>query len=182
MTNDNERTSILKDYYLEIEKIAELHSQNITLPPVENLPEDILFYLRIEMVAQTKLVEKRIIEIFEQRRNEVIDYLQVRVEETSNNIQRAKYNHILFILTKDNTYCQKVINFYKKALELAFSETQKEFYQLFVDDIFKVIIELSYKIKFKMSELKTQIKSFLTDNGKCRVANALHHTPTHAKV
>lgn len=153
----------LDAYYSEIENISELITHTYISFP-ENATEKEMFYLRVEYWAQTVIVEDSIVEMFGDKIKEVKDYLTTRISDTSNVILKAKYNNFVFILTKNNSYCQEAILYYQKALKAAFQDTSKEYYELRVDEIFEKILELSCRIKYQLSELKKQIVGYLSDD------------------
>ena len=160
-------STTLNNYYSEIEKLSVSKFHIKIFPPMEditNMVEEERFYIHIEYWAQLALNEKSIIKKFGSNKESVIGYLKERINTTSNDILKAKYNNFIFILSKNNIDCQEAIKFYQKALLLAFKDTQREFYELSVDNIFEKILDLSLKIEYQIDELKEQIKNYLTNN------------------
>lgn len=154
---------ILESYHLEIEKISEL-IPHVIFPNIEGISEDEIFWIRVEYFSQTALVEGSIVEMFEGKKNEVTEYLTERIANTSNVIMKAKYNNFIFILTKNNSYCQGAIEYYQQALTSAFKDTNKEYYELRVKEIFERVLEMSNSIKYRLVELKKQIAGYLCDD------------------
>lgn len=154
---------ILEGYYLELEKISEL-MPHVLFPNIETVSKDEHFWLRVEYFSQTALIEDSIVEMFGGKKDEVTEYLIARIANTSNVILKAKYSNFIFILTKNNNNCQEAIGYYQQALIIAFQETDKEYYELRVDEIFEKILELSCRIKYRLPELKKQIAGYLLDN------------------
>lgn len=152
-----------KDYYLELEKTSEFISY--ALPSdIESVTEDELLLLRVEYFAQTALDEDSLIKTFDGKKYDVTKYLTTRISNTSNVILKAKYNNFIFILTRNNSYCQEAIKHYQQALSSAFQNSGIEHYELHVDKILERVIDLSIKIKFKIPELKSQIIGYLSDS------------------
>lgn len=152
-----------KDYYLELEKTSELIRH--ALPPdIEGVSENELFLLRMEYFAQTALVEDSLIKAFDGKEDEVVEYLKTRIDNTSNVILKAKYNNFIFILTRNNSYCQEAIKHYQQALIYAFHNSDIEHYELRVDELLERVIDLSIRIKFQIPELKSQITGYLSDD------------------
>lgn len=150
-------------YYLEVEKISEL-IPHVIFPNIEGISEDERFWIQVEYFSLTALIEDSLVEMFGGKKDEVTEYLTARIANTSNLILKAKYNNFIFILTKNNNNCQEAIRYYQQALVIAFQETDKEYYELRVDEIFEKILELSGRIKYRLPELKKQIEGYLTDD------------------
>ena len=176
----NDRRINLKDHYSVIENISDLNPY-IQLPSVENCSVEELFYLLIESKAPrlhieeiadynnpTKTIKVNVInemsKLFGQRKDDVLNYLKERIAETSNIIQKARYNYFIFILNNKVLFCQEAINYYQKALEDTFANTQRELDEFLLNELFKIICKLSIRINYKIDELKIQIKSYLADN------------------
>lgn len=156
-------STILDTYYSEIERVSELITHTYTSVP-EDATEKEIFCLRVEYWVQTIMAEDNIIKMFGDKINEVKEYLTARISDTSNVILKAKYNHFIFILTKNNNYCHEAILYYQQALTAAFQDKNKEYYELRVDEIFEKILELSGRIKYQLPELKKQITGYLSDD------------------
>ena len=157
------KDTLLEQYYVEIEETTEMVSHKI-FNITEELSEEDIFHLRIEYFAQTPLNEQVLLKNFEQRKEEVLQYLKKRISTTSNIILKAKYNNFVFILTKNNSFCQEAIEYYQEVLKNAFTNTQNENYEFTIEDTLEKIVELSIKIRYKISELKTQVTSYLKNS------------------
>lgn len=157
------KDNLLEQYYVEIEETTEMVSHKI-FNITEELSEEDSFHLHIEYFTQTILDEQVLLKKFEQRKEEVLQYLKKRISTTSNIILKAKYNNFAFILTKNNSFCQEAIEYYQEVLKNAFINTQNENYEFTIEDTLEKIVELSIKIQYNISELKTQIKSYLKNS------------------
>ena len=159
----DKKIECMEDYYSEIENISELKSY-INWSEFESLSNDVLLKLRVEIFTTTRNEYTKTTFYEFVNCNEVQylnNYLSQRVVNTANYIMKAKYNELLYIISSSKNYCIEAISSYQDALKYSFTDTSKEFYELRVVELFQKILELTFKIKFNIDDLKKQYFDYL---------------------
>ena len=159
----NSSNENITQFYQEIEKVDRLHT-HINVPIDDTLSEIEKAYMRIEYFTLNMLNEETILEGFSEENHSNVEYLKNRIKAAHNPLLRAKYSEFIYILTRNNTFCISAIDLYKEALKITFLNTTLEYYELYVEEVFQKIIDLSLRIKYKLTELRGQVMQHLYDS------------------
>lgn len=95
----------------------------------------------------------------------IIEYINSRISKTDNIILKSKYNYALYLLSRNNQYCQKAIDGFHEILTQTFSNIDNiDHGNIRVYDILEFILLLSTSIKnYKLDEAKQIINSYIDD-------------------
>lgn len=156
----------LEDFYNEIEKTSELKSF-VTFPLNETNEESLLMKARVEyVILSSKTFTGKNIESFINLNDvsEIVAYLTHRIESTKNTLLSAKYNELLYIISKNNSYCVKSIDNYSSYFNLILHDKEHKAGIFKLYDIYSKILTLSLPIKYKLLDLKQQYLSIITNS------------------
>lgn len=95
-------------------------------------------------------------------KDEIIQYGRNRRENTSNIYLLARYNHVLYNLTKNTIYCKDAIENYTTVLKQYITSDNKNGYDVHI--VLDWIIKLSKKVKLNMSAMEELILAYLKSN------------------
>jgi len=159
-----EEQDILNKFYIEIEKIEECIP--LIQPDISDwskVSSELQFKIVIESNSLLKLNPDNIRQIFNDKIESVTDYLKERIHKTQNYLLKAKYNHFLYCLTRNNQFGNQAIIEYQKTLLLYLNNPKQENINQYFQDILDIIIHLTETTKYKTIELKEQIHNYLKD-------------------
>lgn len=124
----------------------------------------------IESHALSRMEQNHIKNIFENDIETAQDYLANRIKNTSNYLLKARYYHLLHVLSNRHRDILQAIENYKIALDiLLVNDPDKNKYVDF-QEILDIVIQLCLKFKYKIDELKEQINNYLiSDNAYPRL-------------
>ena len=89
----------------------------------------------------------------------VKEYLSSRILETDNFLLKARYNHFLYCLTKNNLFAQEAIENYQKTISVFNNNIDFLIHRF--SKILSIIISLTETARYKIEELKKQIYDYL---------------------
>jgi len=159
-----EEQNILYDFYLKLENIEKVIS--FIQPDISDWSKassELRLKVWIETNSLTKLDSDDIRQRFKEYKDSVIEYLNERIETTRNYLLKARYNHFLYCLTRNNQYGNQAIEEYQRTLLLYINNTKQENIYLNFQDVFEIIISLTKSTKYKTEELKEQVHNYLKD-------------------
>jgi len=159
-----EEQNILDKFYIEMEKIVECIP--LIQPDISDwskVSSELQLKICIESNSLSILDHDNIRQIFNDRIDDVVVYLKERIQNTQNNLLKAKYNHLLYCLTRNNQYGKKAIDEYQRNLALFLNNQNLEILNTSFQDVFDIIIRLTETTKYKAEELKIQIHNYLND-------------------
>lgn len=157
-----EEQKILDNFYLKLEKVDECCA--LVLPENfdwNNSSVDLRLILSIECNLLSKLNVDHIQEIFNDKKTSVEEYLNERIKETQNHLLKAKYNHFLYCLTKNNQVGNKAIDEYQITLNSYLTNQTQEGVSEKFQDVYDIIVFLTKSIKYKLDEFKKQTHDYL---------------------
>lgn len=163
--------NILKKLYSDIEVMEELNEFPIcTLPTLDNISDDLRLKICIEYNAHLSLDADHIQKNFGTIKEEVKSYLEERKSKTSNLFLRARYNHFLYVLIKNNKYGEQAINMYQQILPQYINNPESGYNILHFQDILEFIICITESTKYNIQRLTQQIHNYLQDSDiHCRL-------------
>lgn len=110
-------------------------------------------------------------------KDEIVDYSNKRLKSTSNIYLLARYNHVLYNLTKNTIFCKSAINNYMLILE---QNIDREINGYNIHLVLDWILKLSKRIKLKIPFLIEKIHAYLlnkevSDSVKIWILDSLKH-------
>lgn len=94
---------------------------------------------------------------------EIVKYGIDRIASTSNIFLLARYNHVLYNLTNDGSYCQTAVNNYIQILKLYVDKNKKgKGYEIHL--VLNWIIQLSLRIRLELTSVEKLVITFLMSN------------------
>jgi len=178
----NKDELILEDLYNKLEQISDMDIPDINIfPSIEKSTPKIAFACRIEYNSLTVINTIQLPDSFKDKDliKEAVEYLENRIEKTSNNFLKAKYNHFLYILTKNNIFSKQAIDKYYLILSNLYDAISNgENINDFVITL-RVILQLTEEIKYETDKLKERIIDYLSDKSLCNkiklhILNVIH--------
>ena len=159
--------SVLNRFYSDIE-ILEDKFWNV-FPSIEEINDfddrikiccehNILCSLRLDSASSEYFTEK-----FSAHKDLVCSYLQERVEQTNNNILKAKYYYALSLLVSRSSFHIKSIDCYY----LVMSSKRLDCYSTVIVDSIESIIAISTKRKHRVDNLRGYVKDIVCDDSTC---------------
>jgi len=92
--------------------------------------------------------------------DEIIQYGKKRIASTSNIFLLARYNHVLYNLTKDGDYCKSAVAFYVLIFKKYVSKNDKKV-SCDIHLVLNDIIQLSKRTKISLSPIENLVIAFL---------------------
>lgn len=157
--------NILDIFYSQLEKIAEFTP--LIQPTISNWDKasfEFRLKICIEMNALSALKQDHILETFNDTKDCVIEYLIMRLQKTQNNLLKGKYNHFLYLITRNNQYGNQSIDEYQQTLASFMDIDPNGYVNLNFQIILDNILLLTKSTQYKAEELKEQIHSYLKDS------------------
>lgn len=173
---DQSEINLLDQFYKDIESL-DICSSYTRFPSIDSFGsmDDRLkisceFYILncLDTHSETKLFIDRFCDC----KDTIIEYIHSRISKTDNIILKSKYNYALFLLSKNNQYCQKAIDGFLEILAQTFSNIDNiDHGNIRVYDILEFILLLSTSIKgYKIDDVKQIINEYIDD---AKVSNNL---------
>lgn len=160
----SEEQHILDKFYIEIEKIDEcIPIIQPDIPDWSKVSSELQLKICIESNSLSKLNPDNIRQIFNDRIDSVKEYLNERIQNTQNYLLKAKYNHFLYCLTRNNQFGNQAIEEYQQTLAIYLNNPKQENINLNFQDILDIIIRLTETTKYKTEEFKKQTHNYLKD-------------------
>lgn len=154
----------IAEFYQKIEQVSEIKMIDINIiPNLDEASKYLRFIVCVEVNANLSLNKEHIDKVFMQEKEKTISYLERRIEKTSNDLLKSRYNHFLYVLTQNNKYCGEAIEYYKIILDQYLQNLEKIDNRISFQKIFDLILSLSKTSKYKINELKEQIHKYLKD-------------------
>lgn len=155
---------MIDNFYKKIEAEYEVegHSWNL-FSDLGDLSESDRVFAMYEFFALNNFEADSFKKEIEEAKKPLADYFSKRIQNTKNQHLLARYNHFLLYITKNNSYASKAIESYQAVLAYYLSIHSEGFHTLHFANILECVISLSIKYKIRVSELKTQINTYVNE-------------------
>lgn len=156
---------VLKRLYEKLEGIDEYSPSTFTgIDLSGEISEDLRNILSIEYNCSLKILPDSLQEQFGNNAKFIQTYLENRIFKTDNILLKARYNHFIYNINKNNKYANKAIDLYQNKLSYLNNNNSFDYVYNRFSTLLKIIISLTENTKYKVQELKNQIHDYLIDN------------------